>query len=71
VLRWLRLKQVHRALGVAFDDTIVIPKGPAGNEIDMILTKTLRALKRDGTWKLQYDKVHPPYDDWQPSQQSW
>jgi polar amino acid transport system substrate-binding protein len=70
VLRQLKLKDVHRALCVAFDDVIAIPKGPAGDEVDAILSETLRSLKAKGAWTRLYHRVHQPYDDWQPARQN-
>jgi ABC-type amino acid transport substrate-binding protein len=65
-LRKLNMKEIHRALYYEFDSMIVIPKGPKGDEIDKIITESLKKLKSDGRLDKINDKIHKPYIDWQP-----
>jgi polar amino acid transport system substrate-binding protein len=70
-VRKLKLKSLHRSYYTSFEDVIVISKNPAGDAINAILSNAIRILKANGRWNAIYEKVHRPYEDWQPSQQSW
>lgn len=66
ILKKLKIKNIHRSLYGVFDDVIVIPKTPAGDEIDRILSEKITELKSTGHWQYLHLKVHQPYQDWQP-----
>ena len=67
----LKLKAIHRELYGNFDDAIIIPKGPKGDEIDKILSDCLRKLNASGRLAELYKKVRSPYTDWQPAEMGW
>ncbi|MBC3934792.1 transporter substrate-binding domain-containing protein [Undibacterium rugosum] len=58
-------EQIHRSLLACWDDQIVIPKGPHGDEIDRILTAALNRLESSGQLKKLRKKIHGSYSDWQ------
>jgi polar amino acid transport system substrate-binding protein len=70
-LRNLKLNMIWRSHYADFDDAIIIPKGPEGDETDRILSEALRELKASGRQEELYSKIHLPYDDWQPSETDW
>ncbi|MBC3933112.1 type 2 periplasmic-binding domain-containing protein [Undibacterium curvum] len=66
ILRGLSGKeQIHRSLLACWDDQIVIPKGPHGDEVDRILTEALNRLESSGRLKKLRQKIHGSYSDWQ------
>lgn len=65
-LQTLDLKVIHRELYCTFDDIAVIPKGPNGDEIDAILSRTIISLRDSGRLQELYHNIHLPYSDWQP-----
>ena len=65
MLKNLLLKTIHRSFYYAFNDMITIPKGKEGDEIDRIISNSIRKLKSTGRWQELYRKVHFPYNDWQ------
>jgi polar amino acid transport system substrate-binding protein len=71
VLKSLKLKTIHRELWGDFIDGIIIQKGPKGDETDKILSDLLRKLKASGKLKEMHEKLHLPYDDWQPAKMGW
>jgi polar amino acid transport system substrate-binding protein len=68
-LRRVKLKAIRRELYMGFDDVIVIPKGPRGDEVDAALSAAIRELKASGRWNRLYRAVHRPYENWQPADQ--
>lgn len=70
-LKSLKLNAIHRELYGNFDDAIIIPKGPKGDEIDRILSNCLRKLNASGRLQELYKKVRSPYTDWQPTEMGW
>ena len=65
-VRTLALKNVHRAIYFAFDDIIVLPKGPKGDKLDAEFTKLIKLLRESGKLQKLYATIHLPYNDWQP-----
>jgi hypothetical protein len=65
-LKQLKLKDVHREKYDSFDDVFVIPKGDKGKEIDKIISQCLIKLRDSGKLQELHQKVHLPYQDWQP-----
>ena len=65
-VRTLGLKNVHRAIYFAFDDIIVLPKGPKGDKLDAEFTKLIKLLRESGKLQKLYATIHLPYNDWQP-----
>lgn len=68
-LKALKFDMIHRAFYSSFDDVIVIPQGPDGDEIDRILSQALRTLRSTGRLQELYEKIHQPYIEWQTYQQ--
>jgi polar amino acid transport system substrate-binding protein len=69
VIKNLQIKTIHREFYGLFDDVIVIPTGPRGDEVDRILSQALRTLRSTGRLQVLYEKIHRPYHDWQPYQE--
>ena len=65
-LKKMNVKDVHREFFKDYDDVIIIPKGPEWDEVDQILTDALNKLKASGKLEALHDKIHVPYQDWQP-----
>lgn len=71
ILKRLKLKSIRRSYWGAFDDVIVVRKGPRGEEVDKILSELLRKLKASGRLETIHRKAHLPYSDWQPTDMKW
>lgn len=69
--RQLKLKNIHRELYDKFDDVFIIPKGPAGKEIDALLSASLSKMRANGTLEKLHRAVHLDYQEWQPAQMGW
>jgi len=65
-VRTLALKNVHRAFYFAFDDIIVLPKGPKGDKLDAVFAKLIKSLRESGKLQALHGAIHSPYSDWQP-----
>ncbi|MBN2059354.1 MAG: ABC transporter substrate-binding protein [Deltaproteobacteria bacterium] len=70
-LKRLKICTVRREFWQAFDDVILIPRGPAGDRLDIILSDALSKLRASGQLEQLYSNIHRPYDDWQPSEMGW
>lgn len=70
-LKRLQISTIQREFWQAFDDVILIPKGPEGDRVDMILSDALNTLRASGQLEQLYSQIHRPYDDWQPSEMGW
>lgn len=70
-LRELKLKHIHRELYDTFDDVFLIQKGNKGKEIDTIISGCLKKLKASGKLQPLYQKVHAPFQTWQPCDMGW
>lgn len=70
-VKQLKLKEIHRSFYKYMDDTIMIPKGPKGDELDKILSNCIKKLKASGRLQKIYKDVHPPYIEWQPADMGW
>jgi ABC-type amino acid transport substrate-binding protein len=66
-LREMRLKDIHRAEWNHFQDVLVVPKGPHGDEVDRIVSDLLTKLEKSGKLQKIYSQLHGPYNDWQPA----
>jgi polar amino acid transport system substrate-binding protein len=71
VTKELKLSNIHRELYDKFDDVFIIPKGPAGKEIDVILSDCLSKMRANGTLEKLHNAVHLDYQQWQPDQMGW
>lgn len=67
----LKAKFIQRSLFECWDDVIIIPKGPRGDEIDKILDRELQELEKTGRLKEIRKRIHVPYVVWQPSEKDW
>lgn len=67
----LRLDAVHRAVYGRFDDVIVVPKTPRGEEVKRVLAVALRRLKASGRLQQIYRRAHSRFTDWQPADMGW
>jgi len=70
-IRENKIKNLRRTLYATWDSSIVIPKGPQGQEIDRIVSDALRQLKASRELQKITDKIHRPFSDWQPFQMDW
>lgn len=71
VLKRLKLNKIRREFWGHFEDVIVIQKNRRGQEVDVILSAILQSLRQSGKLQSIYQKVHSPYDDWQPAAMGW
>jgi polar amino acid transport system substrate-binding protein len=65
-LKNMKEKNIHREFFKAYDDVIIIPKGPQGEETNKILSDALNKLKASGKLEELHNKIHVSYQDWQP-----
>jgi polar amino acid transport system substrate-binding protein len=68
VVKELKLNAIRRSLWQDQDAVITIAKGPKADYLDKVLSECLRKLKASGRLQAVYDKVHLPYNNWQPSE---
>ena len=66
-----KLKNIHRELYEKFDDVFIIPKGNKGKEIDRILSGCIQTMRSSGKLEGLHQKVHLPYQLWQPYEMGW
>ncbi|MCX7749589.1 MAG: transporter substrate-binding domain-containing protein [Clostridia bacterium] len=71
VLKELKLKNVSRSLFGYFEDVLTVAKNAHGEEMDKLLSDLVTRLEASGKLKEIYEKVHKPYEDWQPAQMGW
>lgn len=65
-LKRLGLKNIHREYLGEFDDVFIVPNNPHGSRVDAILTAAITKLRESGKLKVLYEKIHRPFDPWQP-----
>lgn len=65
-LKRLGLKNIHRENFGAFDDVFILAKSPRGDEMDAMLTAAIKKLQESGKLKTLYEKIHQPFNPWQP-----
>lgn len=70
-IRKIKPNEIHREHWADMEDSIIIAKGPQGKEMDAVLSKALRKLRASGKLESLYEKVHKPYDNWQPASMGW
>lgn len=70
-LKRLKIGTIQREFWQAFDDVILISKGPEGDRVDTILSNALNNLRASGRLKQLYSDIHRPYDGWQPFEKGW
>lgn len=66
-----KMKKISRSLFYNFDDVIAIVNNENTDAINKILTDCVSGLENSGKLKTLYEKIHMPYDDWQPSEMGW
>ena len=69
VIRKLEQKyknNIHRSLYKYFQGTIVIQKGPKGDIVDNILTKSFYKMEKNGQLQKLRDIIQGKYIEWQP-----
>ena len=71
IIKQLKAKTIHRTLWGNLDDSIIIPKGHQGDVLDKILSDCIRKLKASGRLQELHNKIHLPYNDWQPADMGW
>jgi len=67
MLQQLGLTNIRREFFGDFEDVFIIPKGPAGDEMDEFLRHAIDQLAASGKLTEIYGKIHHPYVEWQPS----
>lgn len=67
VLRGLGLVAIHRALYARFQDVFLLPRGARGEFVDRVLGDALRTLQAQGRLEPLYERIHRPFDPWQPT----
>lgn len=68
VIRQQKLNGIHRELLGEYEDTFVVAANAHGDEVDKILTETIKKMRFSGELAALYEKLHRPYDNWQPSE---
>ena len=71
VLKELRLKSIQRTFYLELGDFILVQKSDRGDEVDRILSQALRILQSQGRLQPLHQKIHRPYQDWQPADMGW
>jgi polar amino acid transport system substrate-binding protein len=66
MLKQLGLANIRREFFGDFEDVFIIPKGPAGDEVDEFLSDAIEQLTISGKLDQIYSKIHQPYNPWQP-----
>lgn len=70
-IRTHKIKNIRRTFYATWNSSILIPKGPKGEEIDRIVSGALRQLKASGELRKITDTIHQPFSDWQPYEMDW
>lgn len=65
-LKKINENNIHREFFKEYDDVIIIPKGPEADEVNKILSDALNKLEASGRLLELHNKIHVPYQDWQP-----
>lgn len=71
IVKALKLGNLRRDVYGVFDDTIMVPKTPRGEEVAKLLDAALKELKKQGQLKQYHDRVHLKYEPWQPYEMGW
>jgi len=71
VLKTLKIKTIQRVCYQEFEDFIVVPKNEHGEEMDRLLSEILRTLHDEGRLQQLWQKIHLPYQEWQPAAMDW
>lgn len=67
VLRQMKLTNIRREVYGSYEDLFMLPRGSRGDHVDAVITRTLDSLKASGRLREIYDRIHRPYDPWQPA----
>ncbi len=70
-IREHRVKNIRRKLYRRLPVHVMFAQNPEVDELDRIVTTIIEKLRESGRLKEIMDKVHKPYDDWQPYQMDW
>ena len=66
MLRRLGLRNIHREHYMDYDDVFAVARSPRGDFVNKVLSETIRAMRKSGKLTELYEKVHRPYQNWQP-----
>ena len=70
-IRKNKIKNIRRTLYANLKSAIMIRKGVESEELDQILSRSLRILKQKGELQRITDTIHRPFEDWQPYLMNW
>ncbi|BBO81176.1 hypothetical protein DSCO28_17420 [Desulfosarcina ovata subsp. sediminis] len=70
-IRQNKIKNIRRTLYATWTSTIAIHKGPESQEIDRIISNSLRRLKKNEELQKIADTIHRPFENWQPYLIDW
>ncbi len=70
-IRAHQVKNIRRKLFRQLPVHIMFAKTPDVDELDRIVTIIIRKLRESGRLQEIMDKVHKPYEDWQPFKMDW
>ena len=70
-IRQNKIKNIRRTLYATWKSTIAIHKGPESQEIDRIISSSLRILKLNGELQNILTSIDRPFEDWQPYLMDW
>jgi len=66
MLKHLGLTNIRREFFGDFEDVFLIQKGAAGDDMDQFLSDAIVRLAASGKLAEIYEKIHRPYQEWQP-----
>ncbi len=70
-IRAHRLKNLRRQLYRQLPVHLIFRQGEAAQELDRMFSGIIKQLNEEGTLGKIMDKIHRPYEDWQPYQMDW
>lgn len=61
------ITNIKRHLYAVYDSTIIVPNTIKGTQTAKVLSRLLKELKATGELQAVTDKIHKPYNNWQPT----
>lgn len=59
-------KGIVRELFGIYDDVFAVQRNARGDYVEKVYEQTLEAMQKSGKLEASYNKIHKPYDPWQP-----
>jgi polar amino acid transport system substrate-binding protein len=67
----LKLKHIRRELYSLNDDVLLVSKDERGEQVNRLLSESIRELRASGELERLYRKIHGPFVPWQPCEMGW